>query len=357
MKKRMLPVAAAVLLAAALAVAGPAGAGEKATATRVEIGDEGVVITDESGDTTRIGWGEGEGVDVETLGEDIVRIGNDVHVPEDQVVEGDVVAVMGDVRVDGYVEGDAVAIGGNLTVGPNGHIDGDGVAVGGTVEKEGGVIRGETVSLGLGPGWCKGSGFLMESFFSAARRLVLLVMWLVILILLGALLIAVVRRPVDIIKDRASKDAFVNGLIGLLVWVLLVPVMVLLVITVIGIPIAVLLPFVFAVMMLLGFVGVAAATGQKFVPATDGGLYKGMAVGVVVLYGLVIVGTLLKLGPGPMHLAGSILCFIGWAIVFVATTVGLGAVVTSRFGTREKVRAAAQAAPASPGGPPGEAAA
>jgi hypothetical protein len=334
--KRMLPayVAVAVL---ALALAVPVSARDDDDKVKhVEIGEDGVVITDESGDTMTYDWDEAIGI--ETVGEDVVRIGNDVHVPEGQVIEGDAVAIMGDVRVDGYVEGDAVAVGGSLFIGPRGRVDGDGVSVGGSVEKEsGGVVRGETVSIGFGPGWCKGPGFFLGSFFSAGRRFLLLVMWLIILMVLGALLIAVVRRPVDIVSDRVRKEAFFNGLIGLLAWVLVIPVMVLLVVTIVGIPIAILVPFIFAIMMLLGFIGVSVATGQKFVVTTNGSAYRSMAVGVVLLYGLVILGSLLKFGPGPIHFAGSVIGFIGWAIVFVAVTVGLGAVITSRFGTREKI--------------------
>jgi hypothetical protein len=352
MKKRMLTVyVTAVVLALALAIPALAGDDDD-TVKQIEIGEDGVVITDDEGDTMYLDWEEAIGI--ETVGEDVVRIGNDVHVPEGQVVEGDAVAIMGDVRVDGYVEGDAVSVGGSLIVGPKGRIDGDGVSVGGSVEKEGGVIRGETVSVGFGSGWCSGPGFMMSSFFSAGRRLLLLIMWLIVLVVLGALLIAVVRRPVDIVSDRVRKEAFFNGLIGLLVWALFIPVMVLLVITIIGIPIAILLPFVFAIMMLLGFIGVSTATGQKFVPGTNGGAYKAMAVGVIILYGLVVLGALLRMGPGPLHFAGSIIAFIGWAVVFVAVTVGLGAVVTSRFGTREKMPKAAPATTQSLGGPTGE---
>ncbi|MGD9402627.1 MAG: hypothetical protein PVF95_10210 [bacterium] len=355
MKKGMLPVYVAVVaLALAFAVPVLADDDDDNTVKHIEIGDEGVTITDEEGDTMELDWDEAIGI--ETIGEDVVRIGNDVHVPEGQVVEGDAVAIMGDVRVDGYVEGDAVAVGGSLIVGPRGRIDGDGVSVGGSVEKEGGVIRGETVSVGFGS-WNHGPGFMMSSFFSAGRRFVLLIMWLVIVIVLGALLIAVVRRPVDIVSDRVRKEAFFNGLIGLLVWALFIPVLVLLVVTIIGIPIAILLPFVFAIMMLLGFIGVAAATGGKFVPDTNGGSYKSMAIGVIMLYALVILGALLRMGPGPMHFAGSVIGFIGWAIVFVAVTVGLGAVITSRFGTREKQPKAVPATASLPGSPPGEPAA
>jgi hypothetical protein len=353
MKKKMLPVYVAVVVLA-LAFAAPllADVDDDDAIKHIEIGDEGVIVIDEDGETMHLDWDDAIGI--ETVGEDVIRIGNDVHVPEGQVVEGDAVAIMGDVLVDGYVEGDAVAVGGSLILGPNGRVDGDGVAIGGAVEKNGGVIRGETVSIGFGTGWCGGPGFVMGSFFSNARRFMLLVMWLIILILLGALLIAVMKRPVDIVSDRVRNEAFFNGLIGLLVWALFIPLIVLLTVTVIGIPIAILLPFVFVIMMLLGFIGVAVATGQRFAGGPNGSAYKAMALGVIILYGLWIFGALLKMIPGPIHFAGSIFGFLGMAIAFVAGTVGLGAVVTSRFGTREKILKAAPAATASLGSPPGD---
>jgi len=356
MKKRMLPVyAAVVVLALAFAMPVLAEDDDDDTVKQIEIGDDGVVITDEDGDTMHLDWDEAIGI--ETVGEDVVRMGNDVHVPEGQVVEGDAVAIMGDVRVDGYVEGDAVAVGGSLILGPNGRVDGDGVSIGGSVENNGGVIRGETVSIGFGTGWCNGPGFVVGSFFSHARRFGLLVIWLIVLVLLGALLIAIVKRPVDIVSDRVRREAFFNGLIGLLTWALVIPVMILLVVTVIGIPIAILLPFVFVIMLLLGFIGVAVAIGQRFAGGDGGSAYRAMGMGVIILYGLWIIGALFKMGPGPIHFAGSIFGFLGMAVVFVAATVGLGAVITSRFGTREKIAKAAPDTTASLGGPPRETAA
>ncbi len=351
MKKRMLPVyVAVVVLALALAAPVLAGEDDDDTIKHIEIGDQGVVITDEDGDTMHMDWDEGVGI--ETVGEDVVRMGNDVHIPEGQVVEGDVVSIMGDVRIDGYVEGDAVAVGGSLILGPKARIDGDGVSIGGTVEKNGGVIRGETVSIGFGTGWCRGPGFVMGGFFSHARRFVLLIVMVIVVMLLGALLLAVVGRSVDIVSDRVRKEAFFNGLIGLLAWVLFVPLMVLLAVTIIGIPIAILLPFVYVIMTLLGFIGVAVATGQRFTGIAGGSPYRAMALGLIILYGLLLVGALFAMGPGPLHFAGSIFGFLGIAIVFVASTVGLGAVVTSRFGTREKAPRPATAA--SFGAPSGE---
>src|SRR5262249_45266603 len=44
----------------------------------------------------------------------IMRVGSDIHIETDQVVIGDVMAVGGDITVDGHVEGDVVAMGGDV---------------------------------------------------------------------------------------------------------------------------------------------------------------------------------------------------------------------------------------------------
>ena len=52
-------------------------------------------------------------------GGDQVRFAGNVTVNEDEIVNGDVVAIGGSVRVDGQVSGNAVAIGGSLALGPH----------------------------------------------------------------------------------------------------------------------------------------------------------------------------------------------------------------------------------------------
>jgi hypothetical protein len=76
-----------------------------------------------------------------------MRVGSDIHIETGQVVVGDVMAVGGDVTVDGHVEGDVVSMGGDVYVHAGGRVDGDVVCMGGELhEDEGAVIGGQRVT-------------------------------------------------------------------------------------------------------------------------------------------------------------------------------------------------------------------
>jgi hypothetical protein len=80
-----------------------------------------------------------------------------------------------------------------------------------------------------------------------------------------------------------------------------------------------------------------------------------MAIGVVALYALVILGHVVGLPGGSFSMVGSVIGFVGWAVVYVAATVGLGAVVMSKFGTKAwepKPPVAVGAVPAAPASGP-----
>jgi hypothetical protein len=273
---------------------------------------------------------------VQVIGEDVVRFGDDIIIEEDEAVDGDVVAIFGSIIVDGTVDGNVVAIFGELTVGPTGEIDGDGVSVGGNVTKEpGGVIRGETTSVGFGPDYLPRRGVFRGGFFRTGGRLLLFVVWTIVLIVLGLIIVAIARGPVERVCTRARKEAFKMGLIGLLAEVLLIPVCLLFIITIIGIPVGVLvLPLVFALALLLGYVGVSVAVGGRIGNGSEKSVYMSVALGIFVLQGLAILGGILKLPGGPIGFVGTVINVIGWAVIYVAATVGLGAVIMSKFGTK-----------------------
>ena len=149
------------------------------------------------------------------------------------------------------------------------------------------------------------------------------------------LVTAVARRHVGNVCVKAKKDAFLTGLIGLGVEVLLIPVIVLFCITIIGIPIGlVVIPLLFALAMLLGYTGVGLAVGERIANGSGKSPYWSVAMGVLLLQALVIISGLVRLPGGPLRVFGWILAFLGWAIIYVAATVGLGSVIMTRFGTR-----------------------
>ncbi|MDJ0696908.1 hypothetical protein [Mastigocoleus sp. MO_188.B34] len=74
---------------------------------------------------------------------DIVRFGNDITVPENEVVK-DVTAIAGSVTIsnNAHVTGDAVAVGGDVTLKTGAKVDGDVTAVGGEISQEKDVMIG-----------------------------------------------------------------------------------------------------------------------------------------------------------------------------------------------------------------------
>jgi hypothetical protein len=333
MQLRLLALALLACVLGAGTALGETDAGDSVI-QEIRIDDDGVVVDDDWRREHR-GYG-GREMRTRVLGEDIVRFGDDVVIEENEIVEGDAVAIMGDVIVKGLVEGDAVAVGGALMIGPRGEIDGDGVAIGGGVTKEPGArVRGETVSIGQDVWGFPRVHPTGRSIFSRVGSLVFLIMWVVVLVLLGLLVVAVGGKQVGFVMERARKETFKMGLIGLLAEVLVVPAALLLAVTIIGIPVAIILVFlILPLSWLFGFIAVSRAVGYRVGNGGGRSVYAAVALGVVLLHMLVVFAKLIGLPGGALGTLGSIIAFVGWAVLYVAGTVGLGAVIMSRFGTK-----------------------
>jgi hypothetical protein len=67
---------------------------------------------------------------------DVVEFGNNVEIPADETVSGDVVVFGGNVDIHGTVEGSAVVFGGDLHIYPEGSVQKDTVSFGGSIINE-----------------------------------------------------------------------------------------------------------------------------------------------------------------------------------------------------------------------------
>ena len=86
-----------------------------------------------------------------SISKDIVEFGKDIHIAEGEVVDGDVVAIGGDIRIDGKVTGDVVATAGDISLGPTAEVLGDVVATFGQVTAEAGAkTEGDIVEIDMG---------------------------------------------------------------------------------------------------------------------------------------------------------------------------------------------------------------
>ncbi len=305
---------------------------------------------------------------------DVVRFGSNILIRAGETVVGDVVAMGGDVTVDGHVEGDVVALGGDVLLGPAGRVDGQVVTLGGQLhEQPGSHVGGQRVTAGgLPRGWggwpflgflgMVGSG-LKAAWAIAKMAVLLLVAW-------GFTQLAP-NRTLSAYEAFKREPLMCLGL-GLLAWALIIPsivalalVVAILCITIIGIPLAlaVLLGYVLTLLLLAvwGYVVGTAVLGERLArqlgrPAPSLTL---MAVwGIVALTAIRVVGHLF--GGIPMGgAAGGMLVVLSTVLAGVLVTIGAGALLRTQ--ARRDVlgrwwtgaRTAPTPAPAGGASPPG----
>lgn len=276
-----------------------------------------------------------------------VNIGGDITIEPDERVSDPVVAVGGSVTVLGHVDDDVVAVGGSVHLGPKAVVRGNVTSVGGRVEQaHGAVIRGEVNEVRFGsPNFQFHPEFLLGSLgawdmFSGWFRLVGTLLRLGIVLVLVFISLLVAPRVVERIGERAAREPWLSGFAGLLAQLLFVPVLVLtvvvLAVSIIGIPLLVLVPFVmlgFLLAVLVGFTGVVLRIG-RWATGAERAPFVTLAVGVVLVASLGLLARTFGLIPAPLWPITWFLGLIGFFAEYIAWTVGLGAALLTRFGTR-----------------------
>jgi hypothetical protein len=146
------------------------------------------------------------------------------------------------------------------------------------------------------------------------------------------------------VEGVADSAPLASGLAGVAVQVMFAPLLVItiagMIITIIGIPLLLLVPFAlfaFALVWLAGFAGVAAEIGGRLRGRAVGGSDSPVvdtALGVALLGLVTVVGNLLAVGPWLFTPAASAFSAAGLVIEYLAWTVGLGAALLSPFRRR-----------------------
>jgi hypothetical protein len=290
----------------------------------------------------------------------VFRMGKDLTVEEDEEVDGDVVALGGSVEIRGTVTGNAVAIGGDVDVLSTGIVEGDAVSVGGHVTKHGSaVVRGEKVSIAFlsGPRFRFPSlhapfPFLITGFHAPAWAFFARILKILLFIFVGIVTLSILPRHVGKVKEKVRRDFLKSGLVGLAAQILVIPIFILLIITIIGIPVAVLVePLLIIAALILGYTGVCLFIGEKLQEHTSlkpDTKIMILVIGILAVELVPLLARVMGFFGGPFSPLGWIVALIGWMIGYVVITVGLGASILTRLGTRPKEisPAAATVAPA-----------
>ena len=283
---------------------------------------------------------------------DRVRIGGDITVEHDEVIGGDVVSVGGSVRVDGDVQGDVVSVGGNVTLGPDSVIEKNVTVVGGRLIREAGAeVRGKAQEVSV-PGlefgnwtWRRNPfGNWWSSMLGSAFAFVGTLARVAVLCLLAMLVVLFGRGYMERAGQVAVTSSLKAGAVGFLAQILFLPLLVItivvLVMTIVGIPLLLLLPFAvltLAVIGLVGFTGVAYQVGGRAVGRFGGpehNPYAVTAIGVLLLMLPVLLSRLASLGGGALFPLAMVLGIAGGLIEYVAWTVGFGAMALTRVRRR-----------------------
>lgn len=290
---------------------------------------------------------------------DRVNIFGDVRVREDEEISGQVVAVLGSVQIDGEVGDQVVAVLGSVELGPKAVVRGDIISVGGRVHRsEGAQVRGGVTEVALGhislPDVVPvlgGVGLLSLGDFGAVPRLIGSTFRLLLLIILGVMAYLIARRSVESSAERVQDNPVKVTFIGLAAGLLIGPVLFLtsfvLVLTIIGIPLLLLIPFIIAFLVLLalvGFTGTALAIGQWASRRFGIGATAGMAtvvLGIVLILLPLMLARVIALGGWATAPFSFTLGAAAFGLELLVWAAGFGAVLSNVFGGWRARRSAA----------------
>jgi len=301
--------------------------------------------------------------------DDRVVFGGSAEVREDEVIDGDLVVFGGSARIAGTVTGDAVVFGGRVVLEETGAVQGDLVSMGGSIDRRG-TVGGYATSLGStteeideiiaealedaeeartealedaeelraeareeamsarvhvdahdhhdhrGKAQGKEGGFgkKVKAFFLYCHIAYMALIAILILLEFNPERILTITRTVEIRPGRSL-------LAGTLTMTAFGLVFVLFAISVVGIPIAVLVPFVLALLGFPGVMGMCGVIARKLPLGRVSGSTGAWLIGAVLMALLPVISYK----------------FLGPFLFTVLFTIGLGAGILSRFGRRDPV--------------------
>jgi len=289
---------------------------------------------------------------------DRVRVFGDVVVNEGEEVTGQVVAVLGSVRINGEVGDQVVAVLGTVDLGPKAIVHGDVVTVGGRLHRASGArVDGSVTEVALGDmsasinlPWMNGWGPFYFGGFGPVTRLIGTTFRIVLLALAACLALVVARRAVEGAAQRVTDEPVKATLVGFAAWVLIVPMFtltaVVLSISIVGIPLLILLPFAVLILLLMavvGFSGTVSAIGQwarrRFGMGTTSP-FVDVCFGILIILLPIIVGRFVAFGGWTLSPIVFLLVSTGLAVEFLAWSSGFGAVLTNAFSRWQAKRSA-----------------
>jgi len=287
-------------------------------------------------------------LEADTLHDDATTIGGNLEVKG--IVEGDAVCIGGTFDVNGSVTGDLVLIGSAGKIGPLAHISGSYVNIGSSVEIDSNaVISGEKTNISIGAldkvikmALLSKYGITDKAVHHPMKDILGFITGFIVIYLI-ALFIVLLINPHKRVESSLQGNPLMSFLSGILVQLLFVPAIVLLAISIIGIP------FI-PLFMIAVFAGLIFGAGVVIKTIGNWGLAKmnmenrhpALAVfaGLLLLSIIPLISLILEWFKVP-YIEG-LFGFLNFIQTYILLTYSFGAVFLSRFGTMVYIRKAKQ---------------
>ncbi len=303
---------------------------------------------------------------ISTDKDDVVEVGQDIVIERNQQVLGHVLAMGGNITIRGVVDDDVVAMGGDVILEDGAQVRGDAVSVGGRVRRSGSAtVLGSTVSVGSIPK----SLFALSAFNMLDRgmKFVGSLFSLLFLVLITWAVVSLTKSRTARIVAEIERATLASLGWGLLALIAVVPasiviclVAVLLVVTIIGIPVAVLalLGYIVGLVLLAVWGSIVGATAlggwmvRRLTPRLgEPTLVRNAIVGVVAISLPGLLGHLFQgFGPvvPPALVLGGALEGFGKLLGLCTLLAGVGGILRARAGQPAPLPGAFPSAPVPP---------
>lgn len=256
--------------------------------------------------------------------QEVVAIGRDLVVAGEAM--SDVVSISGSTRVTGRVAGDVIVLGGDGLLSETARVEGDVFILGGRLEAAPGArIEGRSVSYPtVSSAWLTlmegpSLGLAAWSPLVLGAKLALMAAWLALTLLLFATSGRQLLETSESVQASPGRN-FVTGVAAVLAMLLTALLFSAFAAAIVGIPLLILVVLLALILKLWGLVSVFHATGYWLVAR----LFKKRALPLnYALVGLLVLGAV-KLIP-----------WVGTWTWTVATFIGVGSTLTTKFGRQE----------------------
>lgn len=263
-----------------------------------------------------------------TLSGSLIVFGGAVSLEQGSRVDGDIVLTGGSLEISGTVKGSIVAIGGTVNLNETANIEGDINTIGAVLKKSdkakvGGNISNQAqgdFSMPIPPKMpvppvpkidFDPIGNVLWSIFKA-----------IALAAVAALAVMFLSKPVERVGIVVTTQPVQTGLFGLLTAVVAPGLILILGITIILIPLGLIGALVLAAATLFGWIAIGLEVGKKIAALFKSEWALPVSAGVGTLVLTLVIS------------AAQVIPCIGWLFPSVLAIFAVGAVLTTRFGTR-----------------------